>query len=194
MNRVTFDSREFRQVVVALRDKAPEALRNAGMAAALVISKHAIETKLIEANPPFLNRRTGTLVRSVSASPRSVLAGDRVIASFGSHLDYAYKHEVGGHFTEWIKGHRVRRYLRRAHAQRTFGGRRVWVGEAEIGSHWVKAHSVSRIYRRRRMFATALNEKREIVPALVRAALRLLGKTTEIPSAGAILAAAGGSR
>ena len=188
---VKFDPREFDGTMGALQQFTPPTLRNAGMAAALICARHTVKTKLIADNPPFLNRRTGTLVRSVSASPRSVLASDRVLASFGTRLGYGYRHEVGGTFTEIVHAHHVAPHVRRAHARKAPGGRRVWVSESRVDSYWVAQYSVVRVYRRRAMFATALEEKRDVAPAAVAASMRLLMEKGKVPTTGMIVKAVG---
>lgn len=192
MSGVSFDSKDFNESMGALAHLAPEALLSAGRASALVLSKYTIQTKLISANPPFLNRRTGTLVRSVAASPRAVLEGDRVKATYGSRLDYAFKHEFGGTFTEHVTAHHVNAHTRRGHARRSYGGKRVWVEETRVDSFYVQAYTRVRTYRRRLMFTTALEEKRDVAPTAARVAINFVMANEKVPTPRQVIARMGG--
>jgi len=180
MSGVRIDSREFDRTIGALAEHKAAAMKSAVMAAVLIVMSHTVKTKLTAANPPFLNRDTGHLVRTVAASPKAMVTEDRAIGTFGSHLDYAYKHEFGGTFQEQIREHR-----RRIRSRDVRG--------ISAGVTFVRAHTRTRTYRARRMFATALEEKSAIPAAAAAAAIRLLAQHERVPTPAEIMAAIGGA-
>lgn len=54
--------------------------------------RHVTRQKLLG---QYLNRRTGTLIRSITASPEFNVTDTEVVGVFGSNLDYARYHEEG---------------------------------------------------------------------------------------------------
>lgn len=121
-------------------------------ATALMHTRHTINTKLTEANPPYLNQRTGALAFSVAESirqERATLVGDRVRTAYGTDKHYGYKHEVGGTYKEAVRAH-----SRRVKSRNVKSGRAL----AASGVAFVKAHTRTRTYRARRMFATAITQ------------------------------------
>ena len=181
MSGIRIDSREWDSMIGAFAAYRDETIVSAAMAATLSISGHAIRTKLTAANPPFLNRDTGHLVRTVAASPRATLAEDRAIGTFGSHLDYAAKHEFGGTYVEEVRAH--------ARRQRS---RDVFEGTVAQGVAFVRAHTRRRTYRARRMIATALEEKSHVPAEAAAAAIRLLLANNRPPTVAQVLAQIGG--
>ncbi len=61
-------------------------------ASILGMVRHVTKNKL---RGQYLRRRTGTLIRSITASPRFLVREDLVRGAFGSNLDYARAHEEG---------------------------------------------------------------------------------------------------
>lgn len=70
---------------------------------------HATKDRMTHANPPYLNRRTGTGVRSVMASQRVRQSASTVVGSFGTNLGYIIKHEQGFEGTVTVPAHTRRR-------------------------------------------------------------------------------------
>ena len=60
----------------------------------------------------YLKRRTGTLIRSIAASPRIEVSEDFIRGLWGSHLGYARAHEEGFTGVVQVPGH-TRRLLER---------------------------------------------------------------------------------
>jgi hypothetical protein len=188
MSGVRIDTRQFDGIISAFAEHKVAAVRNAALAATLIVMTHTVKAKLTAANPPFLNRDTGHLVRTIAASPKARVTEDRAIGTFGSHLDYAFKHEFGGTFDEQIAAHTRRSHTRRAHVR---GG--VEVRQTTVREHGVRAHVVTRTYRARKMLTTALDEKSHIPAAAAAAAMRLLMQHERPPTPGEIMAAVGGA-
>lgn len=153
MLTVAIDIREIDGAIEAMETRSRlfgQAAIRGTEATALMHTRHTINTKLTEANPPFLNQRTGALAYSVSESikqERATLVGDRVRAVYGTDKDYGYKHEVGGTYKEQVRAH-----TRRVKSRNVRSGRAL----NATGVAFVKAHTRNRTYRARRMFATAL--------------------------------------
>lgn len=73
-------------------DPVRQAIAAAVQATALSGVRRVTTRKLLG---QYLNRRTGTLIRSHTASPRARITKQKVQGSFGSNLDYARAHELG---------------------------------------------------------------------------------------------------
>jgi hypothetical protein len=185
---VRLDTTRFQETLGRFQRFLPPTLRQTALAAALMMAAHAHDRKFIQANPPFLNRRTGTAARSVSASPRARLTRDRAIGIFGSHIEYVRKHELGGTYREYVPTHRVRAHSRRVTAFRIAGSAQM--RDVKVGSYLVRSHYVMKRYRRREMFGTTVREKRDDVPPLLERAIRLLVQLRRTPKAAEILGAA----
>lgn len=128
----------------------PQAVVRGAEAVALMHARYTINSKLTEANPPFLNQQTGALAYSVAASihkERATLVGEKVTATYGTDKDYGAKHEFGGTFTE-----KVREHVRRVTSRNVIANRK----NIASGFTFVRAHTRTRTYRARRMFQTAL--------------------------------------
>lgn len=133
----------------------PTVILRGAQAAALLGARRTINRKLTKANPPYLNRKTGALVRSVKYSlreERAVIDGNVARAGYGTDKDYGKKHEIGGTYTEAVKAH-----------TRRIASRNLRVGRAKIASGvaFVRAHSRVRTYRARHMFAHGLRESED---------------------------------
>lgn len=129
----------------------PQAVLRGTEAVALMHARYTINTKLTEANPPYLNQVTGRLAYSVAESihrERATLVGEKATATYGTDVDYGAKHEYGGTFTEQVRAH-----VRRIASRNIMAGRR----KNASGVTFVKAHTRNRTYRARRMFTSAVD-------------------------------------
>ncbi|HET6373011.1 MAG TPA: hypothetical protein VFG76_06875 [Candidatus Polarisedimenticolia bacterium] len=100
-----------------------------------LLVRHVTMSKL---RGQVLRRRTGTLIRSITASPRFIVRSEFIRGIFGSHLDYARYHEEG------YRGPiRVPRHVRRAHRVREHMRRNPVTGRlGHVRAHRVAAHQV----------------------------------------------------
>ena len=167
---------------------------------------HVTKTKLINANPPYLNRRTGTLIRSISASPRVAIRDRSVLGTFGSNLDYARMHEVGfvgriARPAHTVPAHQVRAHSVRTHRvrphSRTINGRthqvkahvvRGHVVTAHrVEAHQVRAHKANVRYRARHFLRDTVGEKGADAARMIRRAIIHLTRTGKVPSSSELL-------
>lgn len=153
--------------LVELGDRLPATVREAARASVLDMAQHVVSTKLIHGAPQYLNRRTGTLVRSVTASPRATATRDRVRASFGTHLDYGRAHELGFHGTVTVRAH--------------------FRDPSDRPTHMVRAHSRRMNMRARHFLQDTLRERLPGVEPRVARALVILAKTGRVTPAGGLL-------
>lgn len=188
-SRVDWNQTRFDRDLGALRTKARPTVRAAALGSAIRTAKHAHDTKFIEANPPFLNRKTGRAARSITASPRVRMTRDAAIAEWGSNVDYVLKHERGGTYREWIRLHKRAAHVRHVTAYRILGvAQRKAV---EVKAHFVRGHYAMRSYRRREMIRTAQREFAGYPAQAVRTALLLLIRDGKTPTANQVIQTVG---
>jgi hypothetical protein len=116
-------------------------------------NKNMNNTRTGPPSMPNLRKMTGRLWNSVvhSAVPRPMdIPGGRVSGTWGSNLDYAYKHEYGGEYTEPVAAH-----TRRISSRSVFSGRK----KTAQGIAFVKSHTRRRVYAERAMFRRAIKDK-----------------------------------
>lgn len=106
--KITIDIEGMRQRFGVLAEKLPAAVVVAVRSSVLLGVRYVVKMKL---TGQALRRRTGTLIRSVTASPRVELVLDNVVGSFGSNLDYARAHELGFHGRVQVRAHSRRRAI-----------------------------------------------------------------------------------
>jgi len=98
----------------------------------------------------YLRRRTGTLIRSITASPHIEATEDFIRGWWGSHLTYARAHELGFEGTVQVPGHTrrlIERVSSKASAKRV--RRALKAGRARFAS--VRPHG-RRVHLRARRF------------------------------------------
>jgi len=149
--------------------------------------RDVITNRLTDDNPPYLNRDTGNLIRSVSASPSFSVQGDLnsetaiFTGQFGSNLSYAKKHEDGGTFTEYVPAHyrkRVGKARRNARARSRAG-----LISKQLGDKvFVRAHTRTITYRARHMFRDTVKAQHFGAARRMRRSLELLHKNRNVPS------------
>lgn len=115
----------------------------------------------------YLRRRTGTLQRSVAASPRVAVTSMRVTGSFGSNLEYARAHELGFRGSVGV----------RAHTRQT-----------RHGAVAVRAHTRFMRLRARHFFRDTLRANVGKLNLRVKRALLILLRTGEVPTGSAVRA------
>lgn len=165
----------------------PKAVRASVAAAVQFFIAYTIRTAFENKGPKYLNRRTGSAIRSVTASGQliPITETDTVIAGgFGSNLDYVRAHEFGFRGNENVK-----QYTRRINAKKTSVNRlsqarqavrmqstleRAKVQARELGTCVVRAHTRRVNMRERRMFRDALEARWYVFNAICRNAIQYL--------------------
>lgn len=117
-----------------------------GVKAAIFRLVRHVTTKKLQGQ--VLNRVTGTLIRSIAASPSFRMLRSIAVGTAGTRLGYGAKHEFGGTFQETVSAH-----ARREHMRSTAGGASV-----RVRAHQVRAHQVRKKYRARRYFRQSVTE------------------------------------
>jgi len=151
----------------------------------------------------YLNRRTGTLIRSITASPFVQVLDTVIRGIWGSNLSYARVHEEGYRGRIRVPGHergahRRTGHSRRAHRRRPYtytnrAGTSVTVRAhtvrgGVIRTHRVRAHAVrslSRLvsFRARHFMRDTVRDQGPEAMRRIRRALIHLVRTGEVPSA-----------
>lgn len=173
--------------------QGPSILLSAVRAAVAMIVRTTVKDTLENRGPRYLNRRTGTLIRSVTASPRVEPArieasrfGTVVRGAWGTSLGYGRRHEFGGTFTDKVRPHvrRLKGSSRRSaddafaalHAasspSRKIGTSRLKAMARGLGVAYVRAHSRTTTYRARRMFRDSLKNAAPQLRSVINDALR----------------------
>jgi len=159
---------------VDLRRRLPQAVLVGVQAAIFDLVSYTVDTKFENRNPPYLNRQTGTAIRSITASPRFEVSRRAVTGSYGSNLGYVVRHEFGGVETVTVPAHERGPFTRT-----TKGGKTVTVRR-----HMVKAHQRTRQVAARHMFRDAWAERSGRSALMVRRAVAILGATGRVPQIG----------
>lgn len=150
---------------------------------------YIVDTKLTNAGPQFLNRRTSTLARSIRAS-KAVVSGRDVSSSIGSNVRYAGVHEFGFKGTVNVPGFvrknksrdqfNVRGVIVSRSLAQAFGAfnkrgqARAGVSQTSSSVSFVRAHTRKMNLPARAMVFTGISEKitdysTDISDAIVRA-------------------------
>lgn len=176
----------------------PKALGVAMKSAVGMLVKHTTKEKL---RGQVLRRRTGTLIRSVTASQKVTVSKEGVVGSFGTNLWYGVAHEQGFTGSINVPAHSVGAHTRQAHTvrahrvrahQRTSKKGRTYevpsyivaehsVGAANVGAHPVRAHAARVNYRARYYLSSTLNEKSGEILLRVKKAVWYLKKYGKVP-------------
>jgi hypothetical protein len=140
----------------------------------------------------YLHRRTGTLIRSITASPAFQSSEEVVRGTFGSNLDYARAHEEGFSGKVQVKAH-----LRKLAPRKLLKARRLASGEMILRAKDVRRNR--RIARRSRFAHVRPHSRQVDIPAKhfladtvadktaetganVRKAVLLLAETRRVPT------------
>ena len=145
----------------------------------------------------YLRRQTGTLIRSITASPSVEISRERVAGSFGSNLGYARMHEEGFKGRLQVRAH-IRRLTprlkpasirRQLHYGVNYFGRLVEAGATLRRTYaiqkryaHVRAHSRRVDIRARHFLLDTLTEKTGETNLNVRKALMFLARTGKVPT------------
>jgi len=115
----------------------------------------------------YLNRRTGTLIRSEVASQRVNQGGDLVVGSFGTNLDYGIKWEEGFDGYETVPAHTRRRTASQRASFRA-AAKRIGLSSKQVNASsslrlgmqliQVREHKAHRVYKAKHFNRDALNE------------------------------------
>jgi hypothetical protein len=100
--KISFDPDKAVQYLGDVDRKMPAAIGVAVRLSIFDMVTHVTKSKLLG---QYLHRVTGTLIKSVTASPAFQTSAARVRGIFGSHLDYARAHEEGFSGTVTVKAH-----------------------------------------------------------------------------------------
>lgn len=134
-----------------------------------------------------LNRRTGTLIRSITASPSVEVTPSMVTGRLGSHLDYARLHELG--YTGPVQ---VRAHVRRLAKLRIRAGKATKTSVREVKARLKAGRAMTanvRPHTRRVSFPAlyylrdTMTEEQPTGVGYVRDALLLLGRNKKPPGA-----------
>lgn len=143
-----------------------------------------IRNRMINANPPYLNRVTGTGVRSVTASPprgRGTVSQHVAQDWFGSNLDYIRAHELGFRGNVSVRAHAVK-----SHRRQVWGGGGRSGGKTgqtvTIQAHERRAHTRRVELRARHFFRDTMSAGTGRTRMSVAKSLLVYLRTGRIPS------------
>lgn len=181
---LVLDLRKARRLVEILGPvKFPKVLLASVKAMQLALAEHVITTKLTGQR---LNRRTGTLIRSVSAStrvkPEVRRAPARVRGTVGTPLRYGGAHEEG--FTDEVEVRAHTRRLSKAQAA-LYDAPKGFVPIAKVRAHTRRMNVRAKWYLR-----DSLIEKKPLFREFNARAIAHAIRTGKVPSAATILAGA----
>ena len=161
-----------------LGDKFNRTMRVGAQSAIGMVIAHVIKTKLLG---QVLNRRTGTLIRSVSASGKDEVTDTGAQGTFGTNLDYGLAHEYGFSGMVTRGAHTRKAHQRRAH-QRIVGGEVQEIAVQQVRAHAVREHQARLEIKELRYQRDSVKEKTsEILARFVKAASILL-QDDEVPN------------
>lgn len=129
----------------------------------------------------YLRRRTGTLIRSITESPRFLISDALVRGEWGSHLDYARVHEEG-----FVGRVQVRAHVRRLIGTATSKASARRVKKALLAGRgrtaFVRAHSRHLNVRARHFMRDTVAEKRGESGINVRKSVYMLADRGKVPT------------
>lgn len=182
-SRITIDISKADATLAGLERKIPGAVMAGVKAGTLAMVRHVTRDKLLG---QYLNRRTGTLIRSITASPRFTRTPQTILGEFGSNLDYARYHEEG--FTGAIHVPAYNRIRSRAlaDAAKKFHRRKKFLTASQLRavSPWihVRAHARRVSYRARHFLRDTVSERTVEARRLVWRALYVLSRDGKTPT------------
>ena len=156
-------------------DNLPDTLLVATRSATLGVMAKTVRTKLLG---QVLHRRTGTLIRSITASPRIVKQSDSVMfGTFGTHLDYGKYHEQGFQGDVVRKAAQVRAHTRKEHT-RADGTE---VRQAAVKAHSRREHTATLNITGKKYMEGTLDEERNNIRMRFDRAITILLTTGKAP-------------
>lgn len=158
-------------------------------ASVLDMVRHVTKEKLLG---QVLNRRTGTLIRSITASPGFLVTDQAVRGWFGSNLDYARMHEEGFKGTVEVPAH-LRRHARGGRFEREARGLGLSLRDLRRQRALmipVRAHTRKVDIRAKHFLRDTIRERDAASRAKLRSALLHLIRTGNVPSPGQLLTGA----
>jgi len=159
-----YDDAQVRRAVVKAMPRIRKSLLVAVSVTTLRMTRWVITRKLLG---QYLNRRTGTAIRSISASPSWWPTDDGAAGTFGSNLEYVKAHEQGFQGTVQVQAHERRLFrYRSARGKRLKRRKRVEGALAEV-----RAHSRNVNIRARHFFRDTLKEQKPAFDVRLRKAI-----------------------
>ncbi len=160
-----YDDAQVRRAVVKAMPRIRKSLLVAVSVTTLRMTRWVITRKLLG---QYLNRRTGTAIRSISASPSWWPIDDGAAGTFGSNLDYVKAHEQGFQGTVQVQAHE-RRLFRYRSARTGARLKRRKLVEGAVAE--VRAHSRNVNMRARHFFRDTLKEQKPAFAVRLRKAI-----------------------
>ncbi len=182
MIRIFLDPRTKRAAILALAGdpRFPEVIEAGVRASILYMTRDVAKNRLLG---QYLRRRTGTLIRSVEASPRiDEVSRQRIRGAWGTHLGYGMAHEIGFVGTVTVPEHTRRRFRFRSKT-----GKRLRKRVREEGVIRVRQHSRQMRIRARHYIRDTVREAREPTARRLAKALRIWFRTRRIPTPGELI-------
>lgn len=189
--RITVKFDDLDDLVSALHRKVPRAVAVGLRQGILVMIRDVVKNRL---RGQYLKRRTGTLIRSITASPPKkpiVHEGTEdswVVDWFGTHLKYGAAHEHGFRGGVTVPGHAVKAHKRKGYTTKKgvkVRGHSVRAGTR--GTHRRRVNMRARYYLRDTMDANRGRVRLRIARALLQ-----LVRTGKIPSGKSVKMGFGG--
>jgi hypothetical protein len=159
-----YDDAQVRRAVVKAMPRIRKSLLVAVSVTTLRMTRWVTTRKLLG---QYLNRRTGTAIRSISASPSWWPTDDGAGGQFGSNLDYVKAHEQGFKGTVQVREHERRLFRYRSKRGKALKRRKRIEGALAT----VKAHPRNVDIRARHFFRDTLKEQKPAFNVRLRKAI-----------------------
>lgn len=173
-----FDDAGLRKAFKALEVNLPKTLAAAMWASLDYLVADVVLNRL---SGQYLHRRTGTLQRSITASPRVVKKGRGVRGVFGSHLEYARKHEEGFEGFVDIPAHTRAPHAVRAH-QRALKTGRVQIQAHRRRGAEVQAYRQYQVIQGRHFLRDTVKEGQPVIEKRFRRAIAIALVKNRVPT------------
>lgn len=186
--QIRIDLDDLEEMTEAYGTKLAKSVRVGVREAILLNVRDVTKTKL---RGQYLNRRTGTLIRSVTASRSDEMTETMVRGSFGTHLDYGKAHEVGFRGQVQVAAHTRRLVRTRTNRQGQLSKKSAKALKRKLQrglktTAHVRAHSRRVNIRPRYYLRDTLRENIGKTKQRVIRALLVLGRTGKVPTAAAV--------
>jgi len=170
--------------------KLPAIMLRVGQASTGLMVTRVVTTRLTGGNFPNLNRRTGTLIRNVTASRKHEMNDDLVKAWIGTNLVYGIAHEEGFDGTVQVRQH-PRRITERVRTKAAKARARKKRRSGATLYTTVRAHQRKMMIFPRHYLRHTLLQTRSDIPVMARRALLIAARHGRLPRIAEI---AGGMR